>query len=106
MVMHMQRAITVLFLKYGVVVMAMQVPCANRRLRVAKDCLRSGSLAVFPRHHGRWHHPAFPANLLQAAISADAPVQPVALRLNGATGQIGCTLPVRRRYLPCGAPVR
>jgi 1-acyl-sn-glycerol-3-phosphate acyltransferase len=64
-------------------------------LRVAHhmaEALRAGDrIAVFPEgttSDGRGLLP-FHANLLQAAISADAPVQPVALRfLDAATGEV------------------
>ncbi|MFO1263419.1 MAG: lysophospholipid acyltransferase family protein [Rhodoferax sp.] len=65
---------------------------ALRVVHQMADCLRSGEvLAVFPEGttgDGTTLLP-FHANLLQAAISADAPVQPVALQfMDGATGQI------------------
>ena len=65
---------------------------ALRVVHQMADCLRSGEvLAVFPEGttgDGTTLLP-FHANLLQAAISADAPVQPVALQfMDGATGAI------------------
>jgi 1-acyl-sn-glycerol-3-phosphate acyltransferase len=65
---------------------------AMRVVHQMAQCLRDGDvLGIFPEGttgDGSTLLP-FHANLLQAAISADAPVQPVALQfMDGATGQI------------------
>lgn len=64
---------------------------AARMLHVIADALRGGdTVAIFPEgttSDGRSLLP-FHANLLQAAISADAPVQPVALQFVDAQGRI------------------